>query len=97
MGWRLGSLLISCPSSLQKISGKQRPWCLLFSQCKKEDALSADMEMHGKLWDTTCLLDADRNQWGANVWMFFRKHSKCLKDRKYIKYLHLLISGSVAE
>ncbi|KAF3845988.1 hypothetical protein F7725_003066 [Dissostichus mawsoni] len=35
----------------QKISGKQRPWCLSFSQCVAEDALSGDMEMFGKLCD----------------------------------------------
>lgn len=51
MGWRGGSLLISCLSSLQKISGKQRPWCLSFSQCVDEDALSGDMEMFGKLYE----------------------------------------------
>lgn len=49
MGWRVVSSLISCLSSLQKISGKQRPRCLSFSQCEDEDALSGDMEMYGKL------------------------------------------------
>lgn len=59
MGWRVGSLLISCPSFLQKITGKQRPWCLSCSQCEDEDALSGDMEIYGKLYNTACLHDAD--------------------------------------
>lgn len=58
-GMEGGSLLISCPSSLQKISGKQRPWCWSFSQCEDEDVLSGVMEMYGKLCDTACLHDAD--------------------------------------
>lgn len=58
MGWRVGSLLISCPSSLQKISGKQGPWCS-FSQCEDEDILSGDMQIYGKLCDTAWLHDAD--------------------------------------
>lgn len=49
MGWRVGSLLICCPSSLQKIRGKQRPWCLSCSQCEDEDALSGGMEVYSKL------------------------------------------------
>ena len=54
----MGSLLISCLSSLQKISGKQRPRCLSCSQCEDEDALSGDMEMCSKLCNTACLHDA---------------------------------------
>lgn len=58
-GWRVGSLLISCLSSLQKISSKQRRWCLLCSQCEDEDVLSRGMEMYGKHQSPTCLHDAD--------------------------------------
>ena len=58
MGWRVGSLLISCLSSPQKISGKQRPRCLSCSQCEDEDGLSGDMEMCSKLCNTACLHDA---------------------------------------
>ena len=55
MGKRMGSLLISCLFSLQRISGKQRPGCLSFSQCRDEDALFGDMEMNVKRCNTARL------------------------------------------